>query len=81
MATNIYFGTNRQVTGGANPEIGEDFHPNLDELRFGKVSFSGKDLFKKDLDSFINSGKITPSTTPSTLRVTPLMTSLLLRVR
>lgn len=58
MAVNIYFGTNRKVSGGANPEIGEDFHPNLDELRFGKVSFAGKDLYKKDLDSFINSGKI-----------------------
>ncbi len=59
MAVNIYFGTNRKITGGANPEIGEDFHPNLDELRFGKVSFAGKDLYKKDLDSFINSGQIT----------------------
>lgn len=59
MAVNVYFGTNRKVTGGATPEIGEDFHPNLDELRFGKVSFTGKDLFKKDLDSFIGSGKIT----------------------
>ncbi len=59
MPVNIYFATNRTVTGGANPEIGEDFHPNLDELRFGKVAFSGKDLFKKDLDSFIDRGKIT----------------------
>ena len=59
MAVNIYFGTNRLVGKGTNPEIGEDFHPNLDELRFGKVSFAGKELFKKDLDSFIKAGKIT----------------------
>ncbi|MEO3431085.1 alpha/beta hydrolase [Pelagibius sp. CAU 1746] len=58
MATTIYFGTNRKVTGGAAPEIGEDFHPNLDELRFGKVTFAGKDLYKKDLGSFIDGGQI-----------------------
>lgn len=58
MAVNVYFATNRKVSGGAKPEIGEDFHPNLDELCFGKVSFAGKDLYKKDLDSFIQSGKI-----------------------
>lgn len=59
MALNVYFGTNRLVGKGANPEIGEDFHPNLDELRFGKVSFAGKNLFKKDLADFIDSGKVT----------------------
>ncbi len=58
MAQSIYFGTNRQVGKGADPEIGDDFHPNLDELRFGKVSFAGKDLFKKDLDDFVKAGKI-----------------------
>ena len=59
MALNVYFGTNRLIGKGPNPEIGEDFHPNLDELRFGKVSFDGKDLFKKDLDAFMASGKVT----------------------
>jgi esterase/lipase superfamily enzyme len=59
MALNVYFATNRQVGGGDEPEIGEDFHPNLDELRFGKVTFTGKDLYKKDLDSFKDAGKIT----------------------
>ncbi len=59
MALNVYFATNRLVGKGENPEIGEDFHPNLDELRFGKVTFTGKDLFKKDLDSFMNASKIT----------------------
>ncbi|NIA69124.1 alpha/beta hydrolase [Pelagibius litoralis] len=59
MAVSVYFATNRKVTGGADPQIGEDFHPNLDELRFGKVTFTGKDLYKKDLAAFIGSGKIT----------------------
>ncbi|GAB4394715.1 MAG: hypothetical protein Tsb0032_22430 [Kiloniellaceae bacterium] len=59
MAMNIYFATNRKASGGADPKIGEDFDPNLDELRFGKVTFTGRDLYKKDLESFIESGKIT----------------------
>jgi esterase/lipase superfamily enzyme len=59
MALNVYFATNRQVGGGAEPEISDDFHPNLDELRFGKVTFTGKDLYKKDLDSFKDAGQIT----------------------
>lgn len=59
MAQNVYFATNRLVGKGADPQIGEDFHPNLDELRFGKVGFTGKDLFKKNLDAFIGGGKIT----------------------
>lgn len=59
MAVNVYFGTNRKVSGGANPEVGEDFHPNLDELRFGKVSFAGKELYKKELDSFMDKGQVT----------------------
>ena len=60
MALNVYFATNRLVKKeGDNPEIGDDFHPNLDELRFGKVAFSGQQLFKKDLDAFMDKGKIT----------------------
>ncbi|WP_299615319.1 alpha/beta hydrolase [Pelagibius sp.] len=59
MATNVYFATNRLVEKeGKNPQIGDDFHPNLDELRFGKVAFTGKDLFKKDLDAFADGAKI-----------------------
>ena len=60
MAVTVYFGTNRLVSkAGSNPEIGDDFHPNLDELRFGKVVYSGKELFKKELDAFMNKGQIT----------------------
>ncbi|MEQ8356663.1 MAG: alpha/beta hydrolase [Kiloniellaceae bacterium] len=60
MALNVYFATNRLVKkDGSNPEIGDDFHPNLDELRFGKVAFSGRDLFKKQLDAFMDKGQIT----------------------
>jgi esterase/lipase superfamily enzyme len=60
MALNVYFATNRRVTKeGDSPEIGDDFHPNLDELRFGKVAFTGKELFKKELDSFMDKARIT----------------------
>ena len=59
MALNIYFGTNRKVLkDGEDAEIGEEFHPNIDELRFGKASFAGKELFKKDLDDFIDKARI-----------------------
>jgi hypothetical protein len=59
MALNIYFATNRKILKeGDDAEIGEEFHPNIDELRFGKASFAGKDLFKKDLDSFMGKAKI-----------------------
>ena len=45
MAVTIYFATNRKVVkGGEDAEIGEAFNPeNIDELRFGKVAFSGKE--------------------------------------
>jgi esterase/lipase superfamily enzyme len=60
MALNVYFATNRLVKKeGNNPQIGDEFHPNLDELRFGKVAFTGRDLFKKDLDAFMDEGQIT----------------------
>jgi esterase/lipase superfamily enzyme len=60
MALNVYFATNRRVLkDGEDAEISEDFHPNIDELRFGKASFAGKELFKKDLDGFIGKAKIT----------------------
>lgn len=60
MTQDIYFATNRRVLkDGENAEVGEAFHPNVDELRFGKVSFTGKDLYKKDLDTFIDKAKIT----------------------
>ncbi len=60
MAVNVYFATNRLVKKeGSSPEVGDDFHPNLDELRFDKVAFAGKDLFKKELDAFMDKGQIT----------------------
>jgi len=59
MAVNIYFATNRKVLkDGDDAEIGEAFHENFDELRFGRASFTGSDLYKKDLDSFIGKAKI-----------------------
>ncbi|HMA16660.1 MAG TPA: alpha/beta hydrolase [Kiloniellaceae bacterium] len=59
MAQDIYFATNRRVLKDGNDgEVGEEFHPNIDELRFGKVSFTGKDLYKKELDDFIGKAKI-----------------------
>ena len=59
MAQDIYFATNRRVLkDGSDGEVGEEFHPNIDELRFGKVSFTGKDLYKKDLDDFVGKAKI-----------------------
>jgi esterase/lipase superfamily enzyme len=60
LAQDIYFATNRQVLkDGENAEVSEKFHPNIDELRFGKVSFSGKNLYKKDLDAFVDKATIT----------------------
>ena len=60
MALDIYFATNRRVLkDGEGGEVGEEFHPNVDELRFGKVSFAGKDLYRKDLDDFVGKAKIT----------------------
>ncbi|MGD1878171.1 MAG: alpha/beta fold hydrolase [Kiloniellaceae bacterium] len=59
MATNVYFATNRKVLkDGEDAEIGEEFHPNVDELRFGRVNFPGTELFKKDLDGFAGKAKI-----------------------
>ncbi len=60
MAVTIYFATNRKVVkSGEDAEIGEAFHPdNIDELRFGKAAFAGKDLFKKDLADFMDKAKI-----------------------
>src|SRR3546814_1953485 len=41
MAQEIYFATNRRVVkDGADAEISEEFHPDIDELRFGRVSRS-----------------------------------------
>src|SRR3546814_6560286 len=38
MAQEIYFATNRRVVkDGADAEISEEFHPDIDELRFGRV--------------------------------------------
>src|SRR3546814_10353901 len=60
MAQEIYFATNRRVVkDGADAEISEEFHPDIDELRFGRVSFTGKNLYKKDLDDFVGKAKIT----------------------
>src|SRR3546814_18012676 len=60
MALTIYFATNRRVLkDGEAAEVGEDFHPNIDELRFGKVSFAGKDLYKKNLEDFIDKAAVT----------------------
>lgn len=60
MAQDIFFATNRRVLeDGENAEVGEEFHPNIDELRFGKVSFAGRDLYKKDLEDFIDKVKVT----------------------
>src|SRR3546814_17263769 len=54
-----YFATNRRVLkDGEAAEVGEDFHPNIDELRFGKVSFAGKDLYKKNLEDFIDKATV-----------------------
>src|SRR3546814_877333 len=59
MALTIYFATNRRVLkDGEAAEVGEDFHPNIDELRFGKVSFAGKDLYKKNLEDFIDKATV-----------------------
>src|SRR3546814_19683251 len=59
MAQEIYFATNRRVVkDGADAEISEEFHPDIDELRFGRVSFTGKNLYKKDLDDFVGKAKI-----------------------
>src|SRR3546814_17968443 len=60
MAQEIYFATNRRVVkDGADAEISEEFHPDIDELRFGRVSFTGKNLYQKDLDDFVGTAKIT----------------------
>lgn len=60
MAQTIYFATNRRVLkDGENAEVGEEFHPNIDELRFGKVSFTGRDLYKKNLEDFAGKAGIT----------------------
>src|SRR3546814_18735537 len=60
MALTIYFATNRRVLkDGEAAEVGEEFHPNIDELRFGKVSFAGRDLYKKNLEDFIDKAAVT----------------------
>ena len=60
MAVNVYFATNRKVEReGKNPVIGDGYDPGLDELRFGKVAFAGKHLYKQDLPDFMDKGKIT----------------------
>src|SRR3546814_9300387 len=60
MAQESYFATNRRVVKDGSDVCSSDlFHPDIDELRFGRVSFTGKNLYKKDLDDFVGKAKIT----------------------
>lgn len=59
MPTTVYFATNRRlIEGQGGPEFSDGFHEQLDELRFGKVAFSGTRLFAKDLGAVAAGGRI-----------------------
>jgi len=54
--TTVFFATNRKLVAG--PEFSSEFDGRLDELRFGKVDFSGTELFKQDADALGQQGRI-----------------------
>ena len=56
MNTTIYFATNRQIT--SEGEFSDWCHPNMDELRFGSVTFNGSELYSKELEEFMNLGQV-----------------------